>query len=140
MTTWPFQAVWLFVGLLISIFRFISKATLADLVIYFMYYMLDFPTYRLLWRAKSKFHKFPLYHFFSLFLSLWLVRFIHARSNQSGVNGPRRTKGAGVSERHPHSGCIRSAFVLKKPAWNNNARAHPWWHLLLRRSSAIRSR
>ena len=70
MTTWPFQAVWLFVGLLISIFRFISKATLADLVIYFMYYMLDFPTYRLLWRAKSKFHKFLLLSItFSLFFS-----------------------------------------------------------------------
>ncbi|KAG5307986.1 S2611 protein, partial [Acromyrmex insinuator] len=41
------------VGLLTSTFRFIPKATLAGLVIYSMYNMLDFPTYRLLWRAKK---------------------------------------------------------------------------------------
>lgn len=68
---WAFSgSVVLFVGLLTSTFRFISKATLADLVMYFMYYMLDFPTYRLLWRVKSKFHKFLLLSItFSLFFS-----------------------------------------------------------------------
>ncbi|KYN11830.1 Sodium-independent sulfate anion transporter [Trachymyrmex cornetzi] len=41
------------IGLLTSTFRFIPKATLAGLVIYSMYYMLDFPTYKLLWRARK---------------------------------------------------------------------------------------
>ncbi|KYN00747.1 Sodium-independent sulfate anion transporter, partial [Cyphomyrmex costatus] len=41
------------IGVLTSTFRFIPKATLAGLVIYSMYYMLDFPTYSLLWRAKK---------------------------------------------------------------------------------------
>lgn len=41
-------------GLLTSTFRFIPKATLAGVIICSMYYMLDFKTYALLWRAKSK--------------------------------------------------------------------------------------
>ncbi|KYQ56810.1 Sodium-independent sulfate anion transporter [Trachymyrmex zeteki] len=45
--------VLLAISLLTSTFRFIPKATLAGLVIYSMYYMLDFPTYKLLWRAKK---------------------------------------------------------------------------------------
>ncbi|XP_043268446.1 sodium-independent sulfate anion transporter-like isoform X2 [Venturia canescens] len=40
-------------GLLTSTFRFIPKATLAGLIICAMYYMLDFKTYSLLWRAKK---------------------------------------------------------------------------------------
>lgn len=40
-------------GLLTSTFRFIPKATLAGVIICAMYYMLDFNTYRILWRAKK---------------------------------------------------------------------------------------
>ncbi|XP_033319882.1 sodium-independent sulfate anion transporter-like isoform X1 [Bombus bifarius] len=40
-------------GLLTSTFRFIPKATLAGVIICSMYYMLDFKTYALLWRAKK---------------------------------------------------------------------------------------
>ncbi|KAL0105639.1 hypothetical protein PUN28_015852 [Cardiocondyla obscurior] len=45
--------VLLALGLLTSTFRFIPKATLAGLIVCAMYYMLDFPTYRLLWRARK---------------------------------------------------------------------------------------
>ncbi|XP_011633708.1 sodium-independent sulfate anion transporter-like isoform X3 [Pogonomyrmex barbatus] len=45
--------VLLAVGLLTSTFRFIPKATLAGLIICAMYYMLDFSTYALLWRARK---------------------------------------------------------------------------------------
>ncbi|XP_012230945.1 sodium-independent sulfate anion transporter-like [Linepithema humile] len=45
--------VLLAVGLLTSTFRFIPKATLAGLIICAMYYMLDFSTYTLLWRARK---------------------------------------------------------------------------------------
>ncbi|XP_025270448.1 sodium-independent sulfate anion transporter isoform X1 [Camponotus floridanus] len=45
--------VLLAVSLLTSTFYFIPKATLAGLIICAMYYMLDFPTYVLLWRAKK---------------------------------------------------------------------------------------
>lgn len=41
-------------------------------------------------------------------------------------------KGTDVSESTTHTR-ICGAFVLEKPAWNNNARERPWWHLLLRR-------
>nr|XP_012135830.1 PREDICTED: sodium-independent sulfate anion transporter-like isoform X4 [Megachile rotundata] len=41
-------------SLLTSTFRFIPKATLAAVIICAMYYMLDFKTYALLWRARSK--------------------------------------------------------------------------------------
>jgi len=47
--------VLLAIGLLTSTFRFIPKATLAGLIICAMYYMLDFSTYILLWRARSKY-------------------------------------------------------------------------------------
>ncbi|XP_029178689.1 sodium-independent sulfate anion transporter-like [Nylanderia fulva] len=40
-------------SLLTSTFRFIPKATLAGLIICAMYYMLDFSTYALLWRARK---------------------------------------------------------------------------------------
>ncbi|XP_076652145.1 sodium-independent sulfate anion transporter [Halictus rubicundus] len=40
-------------GLLTSTFRFIPKATLAGVIICAMYYMLDFKTYAMLWRAKK---------------------------------------------------------------------------------------
>ncbi|XP_017787416.1 PREDICTED: sodium-independent sulfate anion transporter-like [Habropoda laboriosa] len=40
-------------SLLTSTFRFIPKATLAGLIICAMYYMLDFKTYGVLWRAKK---------------------------------------------------------------------------------------
>ncbi|KAG7212725.1 hypothetical protein KM043_012992 [Ampulex compressa] len=40
-------------SLLTTTFRFIPKATLAGLIICAMYYMLDFTTYHLLWRAKK---------------------------------------------------------------------------------------
>ncbi|XP_012285866.1 sodium-independent sulfate anion transporter isoform X2 [Orussus abietinus] len=40
-------------GLLTSTFRFIPKATLAGVITCAMYYMLDFKTYMLLWRAKK---------------------------------------------------------------------------------------
>ncbi|CAK9816044.1 Sodium-independent sulfate anion transporter [Anthophora plagiata] len=40
-------------SLLTSTFRFIPKATLAGLIICAMYYMLDFKTYRELWRARK---------------------------------------------------------------------------------------
>ncbi|XP_017764524.1 PREDICTED: sodium-independent sulfate anion transporter-like [Eufriesea mexicana] len=40
-------------SLLTSTFRFIPKATLAGVIICSMYYMLDFKTYALLWRAKK---------------------------------------------------------------------------------------
>lgn len=42
------------VGLLTSTFYFIPRATLAGLIICAMYYMLDFSTYVLLWRARSE--------------------------------------------------------------------------------------
>lgn len=45
--------VLLAVGLLTSTFHFIPKATLAGLIICAMYYMLDFSTYVLLWRARK---------------------------------------------------------------------------------------
>ncbi|XP_070157290.1 sodium-independent sulfate anion transporter isoform X3 [Polyergus mexicanus] len=45
--------VLLAVSLLTSTFRFIPKATLAGLIICAMYYMLDFSTYALLWRART---------------------------------------------------------------------------------------
>ncbi|XP_050454743.1 sodium-independent sulfate anion transporter-like isoform X2 [Cataglyphis hispanica] len=45
--------VLLAVSLLTSTFRFIPKATLAGLIICAMYYMLDFSTYALLWRARK---------------------------------------------------------------------------------------
>lgn len=45
--------VLLAVGLLTSTFRFIPKATLAGLIMCAMYYMLDFETYVLLWRARK---------------------------------------------------------------------------------------
>ncbi|XP_011881298.1 PREDICTED: sodium-independent sulfate anion transporter-like [Vollenhovia emeryi] len=45
--------VLLAVGLLTSTFRFIPKATLAGLIICAMYYMLDFSTYAMLWRARK---------------------------------------------------------------------------------------
>lgn len=45
--------VLLAVGLLTSTFYFIPKATLAGLIICAMYYMLDFSTYALLWRARK---------------------------------------------------------------------------------------
>lgn len=41
-------------SLLTSTFRFIPKATLAGVIMCSMYYMLDFKTYALIWRAKSK--------------------------------------------------------------------------------------
>ena len=40
-------------GLLTSTFRFIPKATLAGVIMCAMYYMLDFSTYAMLWRAKK---------------------------------------------------------------------------------------
>ncbi|KAK2581384.1 hypothetical protein KPH14_005068 [Odynerus spinipes] len=40
-------------GFLTSTFRFIPKATLAGVIICAMYYMLDFGTYVLLWRARK---------------------------------------------------------------------------------------
>ncbi|KAK9303313.1 hypothetical protein QLX08_005058 [Tetragonisca angustula] len=40
-------------SLLTTTFRFIPKATLAGVIICSMYYMLDFKTYALLWRAKK---------------------------------------------------------------------------------------
>lgn len=40
-------------SLLTSTFRFIPKASLAGLIICAMYYMLDFSTYALLWRARK---------------------------------------------------------------------------------------
>lgn len=40
-------------GLLTSTFRFIPKASLAGVIICAMYYMLDFATYAMLWRAKK---------------------------------------------------------------------------------------
>ncbi|KZC08897.1 Sodium-independent sulfate anion transporter, partial [Dufourea novaeangliae] len=40
-------------GLLTSTFRFIPKASLAGVIICAMYYMLDFKTYVMLWRAKK---------------------------------------------------------------------------------------
>ncbi|XP_076230705.1 sodium-independent sulfate anion transporter isoform X2 [Nomia melanderi] len=45
--------VMLAAGLLTSTFRFIPKATLAGVIICAMYYMLDFKTYAMLWRAKK---------------------------------------------------------------------------------------
>ncbi|XP_036149375.1 sodium-independent sulfate anion transporter-like isoform X2 [Monomorium pharaonis] len=45
--------VLLALGLLTSTFYFIPKATLAGLIICAMYYMLDFETYVLLWRARK---------------------------------------------------------------------------------------
>lgn len=40
-------------SLLTSTFRFIPKATLAGVIMCSMYYMLDFKTYALIWRAKK---------------------------------------------------------------------------------------
>ncbi|XP_015601196.1 sodium-independent sulfate anion transporter isoform X2 [Cephus cinctus] len=40
-------------GFLTSTFHFIPRATLAGVIICAMYYMLDFDTYKLLWRAKK---------------------------------------------------------------------------------------
>ncbi|KAK0156783.1 hypothetical protein PV327_011626, partial [Microctonus hyperodae] len=40
-------------GLLANTFKFIPKATLAAVIICAMYFMLDFQTYRLFWRAKK---------------------------------------------------------------------------------------
>ncbi|XP_066584425.1 sodium-independent sulfate anion transporter-like isoform X2 [Prorops nasuta] len=45
--------VLLAVGFLTSTFRFIPKATLAGLIICAMYYMLDFASFLMLWRAKK---------------------------------------------------------------------------------------
>ncbi|XP_032676541.1 sodium-independent sulfate anion transporter-like isoform X4 [Odontomachus brunneus] len=45
--------VLLAVSLLTSTFYFIPKATLAGLILVAMYYMLDFPTYVMLWRARK---------------------------------------------------------------------------------------
>ena len=41
-------------GLLTSTFKFIPKATLAAVIIVAMYYMLEFKTFLVLWRTKSK--------------------------------------------------------------------------------------
>lgn len=41
-------------GFLTNTFRYIPKATLAGVILCAMYYMLDFETYLLLWRARSK--------------------------------------------------------------------------------------
>ncbi|XP_043262811.1 sodium-independent sulfate anion transporter-like [Colletes gigas] len=45
--------VLLAVGLLTTTFRFIPKATLAGIIISAMYYLIDFTTFALLWRAKK---------------------------------------------------------------------------------------
>lgn len=67
----PGGLVLLAVGLLTYTFKFIPKATLAGLIICAMYFMIDVSTYKLLWRARSKFHRSLLLSisFFSFSLS-----------------------------------------------------------------------
>ncbi|XP_076396975.1 sodium-independent sulfate anion transporter isoform X3 [Megachile rotundata] len=58
-------------SLLTSTFRFIPKATLAAVIICAMYYMLDFKTYALLWRArKVDFFLMLITFLFCVFLKL----------------------------------------------------------------------
>ncbi|XP_046420105.1 sodium-independent sulfate anion transporter-like [Neodiprion fabricii] len=45
--------VLLAVGLLTGTFRFIPRATLSGVILCAMYYLVDFPTYALLWQAKK---------------------------------------------------------------------------------------
>lgn len=97
----PGGLVLLAVGLLTYTFKFIPKATLAGLIICAMYFMIDVSTYKLLWRARSKFHRSLLLSisFFSFSLSCSYTRSNHQR----GINGARRTKGASVSESATHT-------------------------------------
>lgn len=107
------------VGFLTGTFRFIPRATLSGVIVCAMYYMLDFDTYVMLWKAKSKYGRsLPFAILVANFRPSWAVQESDDRSIKGRIpipeviplalfppsinfrSGFRRTR------RHPHRLCL----------------------------------
>ncbi|KAF3425549.1 hypothetical protein E2986_04170 [Frieseomelitta varia] len=76
-------------SLLTTTFRFIPKATLAGVIICSMYYMLDFKTYALLWRAKIRMGNHDRYRVKSSSITVFLGSTVDSKQNRTGKVGDR---------------------------------------------------